>query len=791
MTATAPLTRFASAATLADTLSFLDTKIGRAPVAAVADGAAAPPTSRAAAGAALPSVSLIVTTLDRLPRLKMLLAALSHLEDDDFELIVVHGPSRDGTAAFLASWPGAAKIVGCPAANLSQARNLAIAQATGDILVFIDDDALPVAASWLAAYRRFFADPANRGCAAVGGPVVNATSGAIEFYRGACSEYAEPSPQDGRDGRDFKAPTGGRVVPAVSGSNCAMRTAAVRAVGGFDENLADYLNEADLCFRLSRQGHAIGFLDGNAVRHAAAPSPWRTRWRSIFRADTYFCAKTSRDGFARKVAMTARAARWKHIVLDIRRGTPPIGWARKLRDLGRSAAGFAEGLGRGLLGPRRLWRAPAAPAPRLHFRAARPARKLRIGLISRTLPGAGPYGGPGQHTDALAKGLYGLGHEIHLFARPERPLEAGGVGYTVHARPLAVEDPAFYDPAVPGVSRRLATAADYHQAIELLEQAGRPLDVIVACNWDLEALAVIRSGRWPVALYLVTPLAMNMELGMFARNADNFLWNSLDRWQARHAAMVCTPSGGVLEAYRSLLGITPGELSGHAVLPLGIERTLLPPLPRQGRRRLLFVGRLERRKGIQTLLAALPAVLPEFPNWDCHIVGDDTLAYEDQPPIKPRFLSEHRAAPWLERVTFHGYCSHEALHEHYRRCDLFAVPALYESFGLAYHEAMQYGKAVIACRAGGMPETVADGVEGLLVEPENVAALADALRALMRDDALRERMGRAGAERIRDRDNHETFARRMEARLLAYREAEAAPAETMDETPRYTASAAS
>ena len=69
---------------------------------------------------------------------------------------------------------------------------------------------------------------------------------------------------------------------------------------------------------------------------------------------------------------------------------------------------------------------------------------------------------------------------------------------------------------------------------------------------------------------------------------------------------------------------------------------------------------------------------------------------------------------------------------------------------------------------GGMPDTIEDGTEGLLVEPDNVTALQSALYSMMGDRELRERMGRAGAERIRLRNNHEAFARQMEAEIIAY-----------------------
>lgn len=731
------------------------------------------PPDRAMADGASPSVSIIVSTFDRLPHLRRLLDSLSHLESDDFELVIVNGPSRDGTAAFLGQWPYPFKLRECPEANLSRSRNIGIAAATGDILVFIDDDAVPADAGWIEAYRAFFARPSNANCAAVGGLVINALTGEREFYRGSTSEYAEQSPQDGSP---FRPRSGAWVVQGVMGCNCAMRAAMVREVGGFDENLPYYLDETDLCFRLSDAGHEIGFLEDNAVLHRGATSAVRRSladkdWRTIFRSDTYFCLKNSRDGTLKKLFRIARAAPKKHFFFLAFHYRPKLRLKARTRIAGfaRSVAGIAQGLVAGLLGERKLWRGAPEGSARVRFKARRPARKLRIGLVSRLVPGAGAYGGPGQHTDALAKGLYGLGHEVHLFVRPDTPLPSVGVDFSIHQRPARMTDVGSYRADLPSTSIRLAEAIDYRRAVETEIEKGTAFDFIIGCNWDLETIEIVRAGLCPVVLFLVTPLAMNLELGTFPENEDNFLWNSLDRWQVCNAAVKCVPSDGLVTTYGALLGLAEDELQPLLRIPLGIERTFLPPLAPAPKRRLLFVGRLEKRKGIHTLLSALPAVLEAFPDWECHVVGEDRLPFAGGAPIKDRFQRRHAGARWMKRVVFHGQVSGEVLHEHYRLCDVFVVPAIYESFGLAYHEAMQYAKPVVACRAGGMPETVRDGQEGLLVAPEDVGGLQEALHRLMGDAALRERMGQAAAERIRLEDNHESFARRVEAALTACR----------------------
>ena len=110
-------------------------------------------------------------------------------------------------------------------------------------------------------------------------------------------------------------------------------------------------------------------------------------------------------------------------------------------------------------------------------------------------------------------------------------------------------------------------------------------------------------------------------------------------------------------------------------------------------------------------------------------------------------------------VQFLGAVSEEKLNELYQGCDLFVAPSLYESFGLIYLEAMNYGKAVVGCRAGGIPEVVDDGGCGLLVEPEAPAALAEAILRLVRSPQLLHEMGLAGRSRLLERFTYVHMAR--------------------------------
>src|SRR5438094_8692112 len=97
--------------------------------------------SATAIGDSAPGVSVVVSTLDRAAHLARLLASLRHLDYQRFEVIVVNGPSQDGTDSLLAQWDGQIKTVRCPGANLAASRNIGIAAAAGDIVALIDDAA--------------------------------------------------------------------------------------------------------------------------------------------------------------------------------------------------------------------------------------------------------------------------------------------------------------------------------------------------------------------------------------------------------------------------------------------------------------------------------------------------------------------------------------------------------------------------------------------------------------------------------------------------------------------------
>ena len=193
-----------------------------------------------------------------------------------------------------------------------------------------------------------------------------------------------------------------------------------------------------------------------------------------------------------------------------------------------------------------------------------------------------------------------------------------------------------------------------------------------------------------------------------------------------------------------------------ALVPHGLpERRQVDAVPTSdGSVNVLFVGRLEHRKGIDTLLEAIPMVLARCPSATFTIVGDDSIPAPGGGTYRARFEADGGvgpdarygtggagavAAPTVGRVRFLGRLDDEELERHYAGCDLLVAPSRYESFGLVLLEAMRHGKAVVAGDTGGMRDIV-DG-NGVLVPPGDADALASAVIDLLHERERRERLG--------------------------------------------------
>jgi glycosyltransferase involved in cell wall biosynthesis len=172
---------------------------------------------------------------------------------------------------------------------------------------------------------------------------------------------------------------------------------------------------------------------------------------------------------------------------------------------------------------------------------------------------------------------------------------------------------------------------------------------------------------------------------------------------------------------------------------------------------LAVIAQLIPRKGHRFLLQVLPALLGEFPGVRVIFFGQGSLEDRLRQQVGEKGLGD--------RVTFAGFRSD--LPQIMPCLDLVVHPALMEGLGIALLQAAGAGVPIVAVNAGGMPEVVRDGVNGLLVPPGDSAALANAIRRLLSDRPLMQRMGQAGMKLV---ESEFSIDGMVEGNLRVYRE---------------------
>jgi glycosyltransferase involved in cell wall biosynthesis len=250
----------------------------------------------------------------------------------------------------------------------------------------------------------------------------------------------------------------------------------------------------------------------------------------------------------------------------------------------------------------------------------------------------------------------------------------------------------------------------------------------------------------------------------WAFSASSGLVSLLYRWADRLMAPLTTLTICVAERERtSGLAARTCIAERTVVIPNAVDVDGIPQARRDGRLPLVVaVGRLAEPKDALTLVRALAAVPGRA--FTALLVGDG--------PDRPSVEAEVRRLGLQDAVTLAG--TRDDVPELLARADVFALSSRSEGAPLSILEAMAAGLPVVSSRVGGVPELVVDGETGLLVQPGDPAAMADALGRLVADADLRSRLGAAGRERAQRyfdvrrqrRDHLACYARELSRRSL-------------------------
>lgn len=395
---------------------------------------------------------------------------------------------------------------------------------------------------------------------------------------------------------------------------------------------------------------------------------------------------------------------------------------------------------------------------------------MRVGLVSREYP---PFfgGGIGTYVRSVAPTLAEHGCEVRVVTQAH---DATHPRLSVEGRVTVHRAPFFGEPCLRAGNILRFGAMTGAIAADLARRGAIDVVEFPECEGAGAAMAALRAvGRsrdraagCATVVHLHTPAEMLLALRTLhfsELNTQVAAYALVERAGILLADLVCAPSRFIARWAREHYGLSIEP----TVVPYPLERT--PDAPAwAGRKRVLYVGRLESRKGVEPLIEAWKMVSPSRPGWSLRLVGADTTTAPGA-----RSMEAHLRAllpPAVARtVEFAGAVAPEQIGAEFAAASLCVVPSLWENFPYTCMEAMSHARPLIVSDQGGMAEMLGDSGAGVQFRSGDAADLASTLGAMMDEPvaSLRAR-GDHARRRITSMCDRATVARQ---RVGLYREA--------------------
>jgi glycogen(starch) synthase len=215
-------------------------------------------------------VSIVINTLNRRDHLKRTLLALTEQSYPRFEVIVVNGPSVDGTEEMLAAFTGRARLATCDVASLGRSRNIGLELSAGEIVAFTDDDAIPKP-EWIERMVAPYQDPS---VGAVGGPVFDIPLDTVTWTLCTVDRLGTAETESNGPATRYLGP-GADPLLYLPGCNMSFRRSVLVEVGGFNGRLVYLYDDAEIASRVIDAGYTVHVLDDALVEHYRAPNSTR------------------------------------------------------------------------------------------------------------------------------------------------------------------------------------------------------------------------------------------------------------------------------------------------------------------------------------------------------------------------------------------------------------------------------------------------------------------------------------------------------------------------------------
>jgi D-inositol-3-phosphate glycosyltransferase len=362
-------------------------------------------------------------------------------------------------------------------------------------------------------------------------------------------------------------------------------------------------------------------------------------------------------------------------------------------------------------------------------------------------------GGMNVYVRELAKQLGRMGIQVDVFTRSQDE----HVPHVVHD--LGYGNRVFHVPAGPELPAAKQQLAKYIPSfsdfvIKLAAEKGIKYDVIHSHYWMSGIAGKELKEAWGIPM-----VHMFHTLGLMKNRiarGDEFEGDYRIRGERevlRHTDMVVAATVAELAQLQWLYEVKTDNVR---VVPPGVDLGKFYPIPDEDAREylnvelchrmLLFVGRIEPLKGVDTLIRAL-AVMRARGDLEKHEVclsiigGDASISEEEMSHEMSRLLDLREELDLEQVVTFLGKRAQDTLPYYYSAADVVVVPSHYESFGMVALEAMACGTPVVASQIGGLAYLIRDGETGFHVRDQDPEGLADRLLEMLDDDQLHQQMG--------------------------------------------------
>jgi D-inositol-3-phosphate glycosyltransferase len=376
-------------------------------------------------------------------------------------------------------------------------------------------------------------------------------------------------------------------------------------------------------------------------------------------------------------------------------------------------------------------------------------------------PGAWETGGMNVYIREVARHLSDLGVEVDVFTRRQGPESADVVPFAEHARTIHI-------PAGPARPLPKETVVDHIAEFicnmrEFVALEERSYDLIHSHYWLSGRVGGYFKNTWHVPMvamfHTLAELKNQSDLG--EDESEGTLRLDIERLTVAITDRLVASTPVDRSHLERFYGADTDRVT---VIPCGVDLRRFHSGSKSSARLalgwdhddpvILFVGRIQRLKGVDLLLQTVALLMErqragEVPPFRVVIVGGRATPEGNDPEAREirRLKSLAEALGIQDVVTWVGAVEHEALPTYYQAADVTAMPSTYESFGLVAVESMASGTPVVASRVGGLQVTVQDGRTGFLIPWRDPQLYADRLALLLNDPELRHRMGAAGLAR--------------------------------------------